>query len=205
MSLTELCPLYFLMFYCYELRPGWDRLGCFSKVRLGFVMFWWFIWVKSSYMKIWVMTQHPLFISWSLSRRSLRLNCWGSLLLTFLWISVWSFYHRVCGLVTCVALSGSCSDGGWAPKVRSRSQIVCCDRRSLVDPESDQLMIQKRSGHNLVRLCGGGPDWEKICVTVGMSSVTGGLLQNFSAASSITPCAEISVHDAERNFGIRWW
>ena len=53
---------------------------------------------------------------------------------------------------------------------------------------------------------------EKIHVTVDMSSVTGGLRRNFGAASSVTPCAEISAHDGkkeisaqggDRNFGAR--
>ena len=35
---------------------------------------------------------------------------------------------------------------------------------------------------------------EKIHVIVDMSSVTGGLRRNFSAASGVTPCAEISAH-----------
>ena len=48
-----------------------------------------------------------------------------------------------------------------------------------------------------------GPNrgWKKIHVTIDMSSVTGGLRQNFGAMSSITVGAKISAHDKERNFG----
>ena len=45
------------------------------------------------------------------------------------------------------------------------------------------------------------PRLEKIHVTIDMSSVTGGLCQNFGAMSSITVGAKISAHDEERNFG----
>ena len=50
---------------------------------------------------------------------------------------------------------------------------------------------------------------KKIHVTVDMSSITGGLCQNFGAASSVKQCAEILAHYEEeilmhnwnRNFG----
>ena len=45
------------------------------------------------------------------------------------------------------------------------------------------------------------PDWKKIMLpTVHMSSILGRLCQNFSTASSLMLCAEISAHDQERNF-----
>ena len=42
---------------------------------------------------------------------------------------------------------------------------------------------------------------EKIHVAVDMSSVAGGLCQNFGTVSSIVACAEILGHNEERNFG----
>ena len=46
------------------------------------------------------------------------------------------------------------------------------------------------------------PDWKKSMLpTIDKSSVTGGLHQNNGAASSVTPCAEISAHNEERHFG----
>ena len=41
------------------------------------------------------------------------------------------------------------------------------------------------------------PDRKKIHVTVDMSSITGGLCQNFGAASSVKQCAEILAHYEE--------
>ena len=50
------------------------------------------------------------------------------------------------------------------------------------------------------------PDWTKymLPITINMSSITDRLRRNFGAASSITPCAELSAHDEERSFRA-WW
>ena len=37
-------------------------------------------------------------------------------------------------------------------------------------------------------------------IIIDMSSITGGLWQNFDAASSLTPVCQILVHDEEENF-----
>ena len=55
----------------------------------------------------------------------------------------------------------------------------------------------KTAFHNIQKLSG-STDWKKIHVTIDVSSVTGGLRQNFGTASSITQCAEMLANDEEK-------